>query len=242
MAAHHAGDGGDRTMLATSSSAIFPPRRTSPDFGPAGVLDRSRQAAPAKALVAADGWCSLCSVLPPTAGRCRGAADRGRAAPACAGAGVPGRGTLSQGRRSIPRSPSHDFHRSAVSAANTLDGGLSRRCLLMLQGGSCSTPRAPPVCPVRSSTEGAGLRSNTQASIAGTSTCAPRDRVFWFHHPRLDDVELVGQRSAAGATAVLYDGSPFHPGPDHLADRRTGTDHVVPGVSAKHPRRATSRG
>ena len=35
-----------------------------------------------------------------------------------------------------------------------------------------------------------------------------------FHHLRLDDVELAGQQPCRRRDVVLYDGNPFHPGPD----------------------------
>ena len=139
-------------------------------------------------------------------------------------------GELESGSPVDLRVPTHDFH-DLLSGSGTTDGGFTQ--MPFDAPGFVLYPRVPPVCPSAWSTEVPVCCSNTQASIAGTSTCARRSGVL-VHHLRLDDVELAVSALAAGATVVLYDGSPFHPGPDHLWRIAEQEQITLFGVSAKY--------
>ena len=208
-------------MLATSSlGAVF--TSTSPDFGPAGVLDRFGQVAPV-VLVAADGYVY--------------ANKRHDRLPALAEivAGLPSLkqvwlvGELDPHAELTARVPVRSF-------TDVLDTEpelgfepmpFDAPGFILYSSGTTGVPK----CLVH---RGAGFLLKHASEQRWHLDVRPGDRAFWFTTCGWMMWNWLVSTLAAGATVVLYDGSPFHPEPDHLWRIAQEEQVTMFGVSAKY--------
>lgn len=208
-------------MLATNGiGAVF--TSTSPDFGPAGVLDRFGQVQP-KILIAADGYVY-------------GGKRHDRTA------------ALANIVEGLPSLAQVWLVRELDSGA-TFDADLPVRMveeILEVAGDPHFEPMpfdAPGFVLYSSGTTGvpkclvhrsAGLLLKHASEQRWHLDVRPGDRVFWFTTCGWMMWNWLVSALAAGATVVLYDGSPFHPDPDHLWHIAEQEQITLFGVSAKY--------
>lgn len=211
------------TMLATSSlGAVF--TSTSPDFGPSGVLDRFGQVSP-KVLVAADGYVYA------------GKAHDRRSSLAEIVAGLPSlrevwlvREIEAHGHVDAPVTI-RDFHDLLASGekseADYAQMPFDAPGFILYSSGTTGVPK----CLVHRS---AGLLLKHAGEHRWHLDVRPGDRVFWFTTCGWMMWNWLVSALAAGATVVLYDGSPFHPEPEHLWRLAEEEQLTLMGVSAKY--------
>jgi hypothetical protein len=204
---------------AASIGAVF--TSTSADFGTAGVVDRFGQVEP-KVLVAADGYLY--------GGKTFDRMDQLRD-PRGAPFGLDGGGGERARRARLSRVAGASLWDEFVGRTA---GRLSLRAFPV---------RSPPLHPLLVGHHREAQVHRPQgrrgAAQAHAGTAAPRRHQarrpgLLLHDLRLDDVELAGVGLATGATIVLFDGNPFHPGPEALFDLVDELDITLLGVSAKY--------
>ncbi len=209
-------------MLATASvGAIW--SSASPDFGPDGVVDRFGQIAP-KVFIAADGY--------RYAGKAIDLADKVRAI-------VPRLGGVSR-TIIVPVLGDGAALAASLPEALSLDNALAPFAARPVSFCACRSPspcwccfrRAPPACRSASSIRPA---ARCFSSSRSTACIAPSARAIASSTspPSADDVELAGGGAGSGATLMLYDGSPFHPGPAVLFEYAAAERFTLFGTSAK---------
>jgi acetoacetyl-CoA synthetase len=209
------------TMLATASlGAVF--TSTSPDFGPAGVLDRFGQVQP-RVLIAADGYVY--------AGKHH---DRTRPLAQI----IEGLPTLREvwlvhelAADSVCSSavPVRDF-RDVLSGPVEPDFAalpFDAPGFVLYSSGTTGVPKGLVH-------RGAGFLLKHASEQRWHLDVRPGDRVFWFTTCGWMMWNWLVSALAAGATVVLYDGSPFHPEPDHLWHIAEQEQITLFGVSAKY--------
>ena len=186
-------------LAAASIGAIW--SSCSPDFGVQGVLDRFGQIEP-KVLFAVDGYCyngKTVDCLEKLREIAREAADASSAwwwcptsRPRPTSSAVPHGTTLAR-RSSRPM-------RRATSTSSA--------CRSTIRSTSC-TRRAPPACRSASCTAPAARCCSTSRSTSCTRDVKPGDRLFYFTTCGWMMWNWLVSGLAAGATLLLYDGSPF---------------------------------
>ena len=209
-------------LAATSIGAVF--SSTSADFGTAGVIDRFGQIEPV-VLFAADGY--------RYGGKRFDCLDRlaeiGAALPTVRRGG--GAGNLAERPRRRRRRRRHDVRRATPIRHGTRRSTFERLpfdhpAYVLYSSGTTGKPK----CIVHRA--GGVLLMHLKEHQLAQRRAAGR-RGLLLHDLRLDDVELAGVGPGRGATIVLFDGNPFHPGPRRLFDLVDRHDVTLLGVSAK---------
>jgi acetoacetyl-CoA synthetase len=209
-------------MLATASiGALW--SSCSPDFGTNGVLDRFGQIAP-RVLFACDGYHYAGKVIDT------------RARVAEIAAGLPGLETLVL----VPvlgHEPGPDLRGALPWAALAGSGPVpeldfaqlpfDHPLYILYSSGTTGAPK----CIVHSA--GGTLIQHLKEHRLHVDL-KPDDRLFYFTTCGWMMWNWLASGLASGATLVLYDGSPFHPGPAALIDLIDGEDIAVFGTSAKY--------
>lgn len=218
------------TMLAANwLGAVF--TSTSPDFGVPAVIDRFGQVAP-KVLVAADGYCYGGKRI-----------DRLPDLPDLL-AGLPGTPTLlvvpELDEADRVRVRTHQLgldahlYEDALAAANgrpspaePLRQDFDAPGFVLYSSGTTG----PPKC-IEHRAAGVLLKHLTEHQLH--CDIRPGDRVFYYTTTGWMMWNWLITVLASGATAVLYDGSPFHPGPTALWDIAEAEGLTLFGTSAKY--------
>ena len=229
-------------FLATASlGAVY--SSVSPDFGIDGVLDRFGQIAPT-VLVAVDGYCY-------NGIHHRTAAKAAEVASGLAGSGTPLRrlvlapydlrGDVDSSGADGPSAGSAGIEPSRVIGwstwlepfrASTGDdltferGDFDQPVYILYSSGTTGKPK----CIVHRA-GGALLKLWSEQRLH--FDVRPGDRVLYFTTTGWMMWNWLVAGLAAGASLVLYDGSPFHPGPDRLFDVADRWGVTLFGVSAK---------
>ena len=117
-------------------------------------------------------------------------------------------------------------HRGAAARLRTAARSTTR--------GTCCSAPAPPGCPSASCTAPAACCCSTSRSTSSTATSGAGDRVCYFTTCGWMMWNWLASVPASGATAVLYEGNPFHPGPQRLWELVADEALTFLGVSAKY--------
>ena len=210
-------------MLGTSMvGAVF--TSTSPDFGVAGVLDRFGQVEPA-VLVAADGYVY--------ANKPQHRLDRlpevVAGLPSLRAVVVVGELAESPDLSQLPLG--HDWARlieDHLGAPPVFERQpFDAPGFILYSSGTTGVPK----CIVH---RGAGFVVKHLVEHRLQCDVRPGDRVMYFTTCGWMMWNWLVSGLAAGATIVLYDGSPFHPAPEHLWDLAAELDVTLFGTSAKY--------
>ncbi|MAS40569.1 MAG: acetoacetate--CoA ligase [Porticoccaceae bacterium] len=209
-------------MLATASiGALW--SSCSPDFGTNGVLDRFGQITP-KVLFACDGYHYAGKVID------------SRARVAEIAAGLPGLETLVLvpvlGQEPGPELPSAQRWDALAGSGPAPELSFAQLpfdhpLYILYSSGTTGVPK----CIVHSA--GGTLIQHLKEHRLHVDL-KPDDRLFYFTTCGWMMWNWLASGLASGATLVLYDGSPFHPGPAALIDLIDAEDIAIFGTSAKY--------
>ena len=208
-------------LAANAVGAIF--TSTSSDFGPEGVVDRFGQTEP-KVLVAADGYryggrtFDCLARLPEIVERLPSVEQ------VIVVGSVDANPDLSNVPRSIAWSGVLDAHRGADLEFARLPG--DHPIFILYSSGTTGKPK----CIVHRS-GGALLKMLSEHLLH--SDIRAGDRVFYFTTCGWMMWNWLVGVLGTGASIVLFDGSPFHPGPEAMYDLADADDITFFGVSAK---------
>ncbi|MEZ5185576.1 MAG: acetoacetate--CoA ligase [Candidatus Nanopelagicales bacterium] len=210
------------TMLAAQSlGAVF--TSTSPDFGPSGVLDRFGQVTPT-VLVAADGYVY------------GGKRHDRRPALAEIVKGLPSLRQVwlvheldpdAQIEVDVPTREFRELLTRDVADLEFAQMPFDAPGFILYSSGTTGVPK----CLLHRS---AGFLLKHASEHRWHLDVRPGDRVFWFTTCGWMMWNWLISALAAGATVVLYDGSAFHPQPDHLWQIAEQEQLTLFGVSAKY--------
>jgi len=209
-------------MLATASiGALW--SSCSPDFGTKGVLDRFSQIEP-RVLFACDGYHYAGKVIDT------------RARVAEIAAGLPGLETLAlvpvlghEPGPDLPRALPWDglAGNGPVPELDFAQLPFDHPLYILYSSGTTGVPK----CIVHSA--GGTLIQHLKEHRLHVDL-KPDDRLFYFTTCGWMMWNWLASGLASGATLVLYDGSPFHPGPAALIDLIDAEDIAIFGTSAKY--------
>ena len=198
----------------------------SPDFGERGILDRFGQIAP-KLLFTCDAYFyagkthslaeKIAKVLHPTAKRRTHRGDRLH------------RAGRSHGRRNCPRRKPSTPSASGESEAPIAFAQMpfDHPLYILYSSGTTGIPK----CIVH---RAGGILLKHLSEIVLNSDVKPGDRLFYFTTCGWMMWNWLVSGLAAGATLLLYDGSPFHPNERALFDFADEEDMTIFGTSAKY--------
>ncbi len=211
-------------MLATSAlGAVF--SSCSPDFGARGVLDRFGQIAP-KVFVACDGY--------RYAGKRIVIADRldeiVAGLPDAAGVVVVDHvGAAGEVAAHLPRAMTFDAFIAPFAARPVAfrRGAFDRPLYILFSSGTTGVPK----CIVHG--QGGTLLQHVKEHRLHCGL-GPDDRFFYFTTLGWMMWNWLVSGLASGATLILFDGSPFHPGKEILFDIAVEERITVFGTSAKY--------
>ncbi len=208
-------------LAANAVGAVF--TSTSADFGPEGVVDRFGQTAP-KVLVAADGY-SYGGRTFDCLGRIPEIVDR---LPSVEHVLVVGSIAARPDITGIPRatawSQALGRHRGANLECTRLPA--DHPIFILYSSGTTGKPK----CIVHRS---GGVLLKLLSEHLLHCDIRPGDRVFYFTTCGWMMWNWLVGVLGTGASIVLFDGSPFHPGPEALYDLADTDDVTFFGVSAK---------
>lgn len=210
-------------LAATSLGAVW--SSASPDFGPRGVLDRFGQIEP-KLLITADGYWyagkpiaighKLAEIVPalPSVVTVVVVDVLGTAGPVAAG---------------LPRAATLDHFLAPVGPKPLAFERLpfDHPLYILFSSGTTGVPK----CIVH---RAGGVLLQHLKEHALHADIRPGDRVFYFTTLGWMMWNWLVSGLACGATLVLYDGSPFHPGPEVLFDYADAEGMTFFGTSAKY--------
>lgn len=209
-------------LAAISLGAIW--SSCSPDFGVGGVIDRFGQIEP-KVLFVADGYYYAGKTLS-SLERAKGIAER-----------LPGLKRLVVVPH-VQAAPSLDGLPKATTFENFIRpyragdiafqrAGFNDPLFILYSSGTTGLPK----CIVHG--HGGSLLKHVEEHQL-QSDLKPTDRLFYFTTCGWMMWNWLISGLASGATLVLYDGSPFHPGPQVLWDMAEREDVTIFGTSAKY--------
>lgn len=208
-------------MLATASlGAIW--SSGSPDFGAAGALDRFAQIDP-KLLLAVDGYCyagKRIDVRPVVAGLAR------RLPGLSAVVVIPCLSTAPD-LATIPGAISWQALTAVAGPLEFVATPFDHPLYILYSSGTTGAPK----CIVHGA--GGTLLQHLKEHLLHTDL-QRSDRLFWFTTCGWMMWNWLVSGLASGATLVLYDGSPFHPGPRVLWDLAAAERIAIFGTSARY--------
>ena len=211
-------------LLATASiGAIW--SSASPDFGIRGALDRFGQIEP-KVLIACDGYYyagKTIDIGDKIAGIVDGLADKPQVVV------VPYLDRADETAARIPNARSLEAFLGGYEARPVTFERLpfDHPLYILFSSGTTGVPK----CIVHSA-GGALLQHMKEQQLQSSLT--PKDRLFYFTTCGWMMWNWLVSGLATGSTLLLYDGSPFHPGPEILFDYAVAEGMTVFGTSAKY--------
>lgn len=229
------------TMLATNAvGAIF--TSTSPDFGVAGVLDRFSQVGP-KVLLVSDGYVyagksharlpllgSVVAGLPKLkAVAVVGELETSPDLPEVAGIEIVDYSAVGDGRREVETVSESETAMEAGSEVEPVDFRrvpMSEPGFVLYSSGTTGKPKC-----IAHSAGGVLLKQLTEHQFH--CDIRPGDTVFYYTTCGWMMWNWLVTTLASGATIVLYEGSPFHPGPDAMWNLAAEESVTLFGTSAK---------
>ena len=199
----------------------------SPDFGERGILDRFGQIAP-RVLIACDGYYYAGKIF---ASRDKIAAVLQQLPSVEQVVIIDYLGTA-RGHRRDP-AQRRGRSRRLPRPARRRSRSTSRSCPSIIRS-IFSIRRARPASPNASCIAPAACCSSISTSICSIAICKREDRLFYFTTCGWMMWNWLVSGLAAGATLLLYDGSPFHPNERALFDYADEEGMTIFGTSAKY--------